>query len=172
MMMSQRYDAGERGEGATPLPGQHEHTEHEPHLLQEAHDALGRERVSEHLEEAREHPEAAGPIEMEEVGVRNLAPQDPLREREHEAFLHRRSLRPQQAAERDQKQREEDEDGHDRPAVTHDARDDGESTAPRHRPVDVVGARHHIRECAHRPSAAIRKEPVMLQPKRGRSTSR
>ena len=111
---------------------QHEHTGHHAHHLQQPDGALCRQRVPEDLEEAREHPDAAGTVEMQEVDVGKLAPQHPLREREHEALFHGRPLRAQQAAQREEEQREEDEEPHDRPPVAaHGAGDDAEAAAGR-----------------------------------------
>ena len=101
---------------ASPVARQREDAEDHADLLQERYQTLGRERGAEHLVHAGQQPEAAGPVEVEEVPVRQVAVQHPLREDEHEALFHRRSLAAEQAAQRDQ-ERERDDAEHDRVAL-------------------------------------------------------
>ena len=63
-----------------------------PELLEQAEPPFGRERHAEHLEGRGECPQAAGPVEVEEVAVRQQAAQHELGEGEHEALLHGRAL--------------------------------------------------------------------------------
>ncbi len=123
-----RADPGERGEAerhedesrqqraphrepAPPRASQGVDAEHHGHLLRETEEPLGQQRHAEHLERAGEGPEAPRSVEVEEVLVGDVALQHPLREDEHEALFHRRPLRAQQAAERDEEDQRHDPEG-------------------------------------------------------------
>jgi hypothetical protein len=108
----QRDQGAQQAERPAPLPGDGEDGEHEADVLGEADEPLRRERDAEHLEHPGEHPEGPGPVQVEEVLVGDEALHHHLREDEHEALFHRRSLvaelavqrhgeRQQQHAERD-----------------------------------------------------------------------
>jgi hypothetical protein len=102
-------------EPATPGPGDREHAEDDAHVLREPEEPLGRQRRAERLEQTGEHPEAAGAVEVQEVLVGHVALEDPLREGEHEALLHRRPLVAQQAPQRQRERGQDDPDGHEVP---------------------------------------------------------
>ena len=61
----------------------------ESELLEEADRPFRRQCRAQHLEGAREHPQAARTVEVQEVAVGHLPVEHQLREDEHEALLHR-----------------------------------------------------------------------------------
>ena len=109
--MSPDSSAHPHREPAPPRASQGVDAEHDGHLLRETEEPLGQQRHAEHLERAGERPEAARSVEVEEVAVGDVAVQHPLREDEHEALFHRRPLRAQQAAERDEEHQRDDPEG-------------------------------------------------------------
>src|SRR5262249_55590426 len=77
-------------------------------LLEQSHYPLGGKHVTEHLEEAGQHPHAPRPVEMQEVSVGQLPAQDTLGERQHEALFHWRSLRSQPGTKREEEKQQND----------------------------------------------------------------
>ena len=100
-MNSAAMSAQPRPAVATPVAGDGVHPEDDRELLEQTEEALGREVDAEDLEPTAEDPDAAGPVEVEVVGVGQVAVEEPLREDEHEALFHRCALAPQHAPQRE-----------------------------------------------------------------------
>ena len=109
-----RRDRGGDGQDPTPSARERVDPEHDRELLHQAEPALAEQRDAEHLEHARERPQAARSVEVQEVAVGDRALQHLLGEDEHEALFHRRSGRAQQPA---QRQREHERDDRQRDGV-------------------------------------------------------
>ncbi len=99
---------------ATPWPREHEDARDDPDDLREPDDPLDDQRHAEHLEGARERPDPAGSVEVEEVAVRYVAVEEALAEDEHEALLHRRTRAAEQATQRDRDDEEQQSDRYER----------------------------------------------------------
>ena len=105
-------EPGGDGDPASPRSGQDVHPEDDAEQLDDAEGALRGERHSEDLEPPGERPEAAGAVEVQEVAVGQRPVQDPLREDEHEALLHRRALVAEQGSQRHGERRQDDAHRH------------------------------------------------------------
>ena len=87
---------------SAPRTGQRVQREDDAEVLQQAEGPLGLQRVSEDPVPAGEHVQRPRSVQVQEIDVRHLALLHEAREHEHEPFLHRRTGRAQQAANRQQ----------------------------------------------------------------------
>ena len=168
----ERDDAAEHRDRPAPEPGETEHGGDDADLLREPEEPLVQELDAEDLVDRRERPDAPGPVEVQEVLVREVTVQDPLREDEHEALFHRRTLRPQQTAQREQEQEPEpDEDergllaGAEVLQPVHDAGAgwaDGPDTAPASAPAlsPITDRLAVVRSGPEVPAPEEQREPV------------
>ncbi len=93
-----------RGDRDRPPPPTHEETGRDGHAdeLHETREPFDEQVRPEDLVDARERPEAPGPVEIQEVLVGHRAVQHAIREDEHEALFHRRAGGVEQRAEREE----------------------------------------------------------------------